>query len=82
MTILGGIIAIGSALGFVVVALVIIWGVRRALQREVTTSFRSVPPPPANRVLTVLGVVLPALGAALLALLGAARIVQVALGLG
>jgi hypothetical protein len=82
MTLIGSLIAVGSALAFLLVGALVWWGVTRALRREVAVGFRSRPPTSAGRVLALLAVALPAIGAALLALLAAARILLVAFGAG
>ena len=78
----GALIAVGAALAFLLVGALVWWGARRALGREVAAGFRSRPPTRAGRVLTLLAVIIPAAGAALLALLAAARILLVAFGAG
>lgn len=78
MTYLGSLLGIGSALAFLLVGALVWWGVRRALGRELAPGFRSRPRPIGARVLALLAVALPAAGAALLALLAAARILLVA----
>ena len=82
MAILGGIIGLGAALAFLVLAGLVVWGTLRAIRGELAADYRSSPPTGGDRLLALLGIVLPALAAALLAFLGGARIVQVALGLG
>lgn len=79
---IGSLVAVGAALAFLLVGALVWWGVRRALGCEVAASFRSRPPTPAGRVLTLLAVAIPAAGVALLALLAAARILLVAFGAG
>ena len=80
MILIGSLIAIGAALTFLLVGALVWWGVRRTLSREVATSFCSRPPTPVGRAWALLAVALPAAGAALLALLAAARILLVAFG--
>lgn len=82
MSIIGSIIALVAALLFAAVAIVTVWGGFETLRNEIWRGFISVPPTPADRLLTVAGVGLSLAGAALLAFLAAGRIVQVALGLG
>jgi len=78
----GSLLAIGFALAFAVVAVLVIWGSAIALQQEVVRSFESVPASQSGKALTMLGLALPLLGAAVLAGLSAVRIFAVALGLG
>ena len=82
MYLLGVLIGLSSALAFAAVGGLLIWGGARALRREVLRGFVSAPPPPAERLLTLALIIVPLLGAALLALLAAGRIVMVALGVG
>jgi hypothetical protein len=81
MSVLGSIIALGAALAFVAVAVLLIWGGYLALRDEVRRSFIITRPGPAARALDLLLIVGPLLGAALLSLLGAGKIALVALGL-
>jgi len=82
MAILGGIIAVVAALAFLLLAGLVVWGMWRAVSGELSTGPRSSPRSGAERLLALIASVLPALAAALLALLGAARILQVAFGSG
>lgn len=81
MAILGSLLAIGFALAFAVVAGLVVWGGAVALQREVVRSFASVPASGAGKGLTLLGLALPMLGAALLSAYAAIQIFLVALGI-
>lgn len=82
MAILGSLIGVAAALAFVLLAALVVWGVGKAALSELVATNRSRPPTGTERVLALCGVLVPAIGAALLALLGGLRIVQVALGLG
>ncbi len=82
MSVLGSLLAIGFALAFGVVAVLVIWGSAIALQQEVVRGFESVPASGSGKAMTLLGLALPLLGAAVLAALSAVRIFAVALGSG
>jgi hypothetical protein len=80
MAVLGSLIAIASVVAFTGLAALVWWGVARSLRSEIGAGFRVNPPTRANRALALAAVLIPAGGAALLALLAAARILLVALG--
>lgn len=82
MTILGVLLAIVFAIAFAVVAALVAWGSTVALQQEVVRSFVSVPASGGGKTLTLLGLALPVIGAALLSALAAVRIFAVAFGIG
>jgi hypothetical protein len=82
MSILGSIIAIGSALAFAGIALLAVWGGLRAIRQELLRGFVSANPGAADRAITILLVGVPLAGVAALGLLAAVRLTLVALGLG
>ncbi|MEF3273608.1 MAG: hypothetical protein K6356_04290 [Chloroflexus sp.] len=82
MALLGSLIALGAALVFAALALATLWGGWQAVQRELLRGFVSTNPSPSERIWSLVLTVVPLLGTALLGLLAAWRIVQVALGLG
>lgn len=82
MALLGSLIAIGAALAFAVIGGLLIWGSWNTLNQEVPRGFVSVPPSAVDRLLTLGVLVIPSVAAAVLSLLGAWRILLVALGAG
>lgn len=80
LVLLGVLIALGSAVAFVVVGALTLFGGVRATQDQVVPGFRPDRPGPAERLLTLLSVWGPVLLIAALCLLGAIKIVGVALG--
>ncbi|MCU0491405.1 MAG: hypothetical protein MUD01_07450 [Chloroflexaceae bacterium] len=83
MAILGSLIAIAAAVAFGAVAVFVVWGSIVAHRSEVAKGFVSSPPAaPAGRLLTLVGLWVALLGAAVLSGLAAIRIFQVAFGLG
>lgn len=82
MALLGSLIALGAALVFAALALATLWGGWQAIRRELLRGFVSTNPAMGERIWSLLLTIVPLLGAALLGLLAAWRIVQVALGLG
>jgi len=82
MALLGSLIALGAAFVFAVLAIATLWGGWQAIQRELLRGFISTNPSSGERVWSLFLTVVPLLGVALLGLLAAWRIVQVALGLG
>ncbi len=82
MAILGSIMAIGFALAFAAVGILVLWGGFLALRQEIGRSFVYAPTSGSGRLLTILGLLVPMLGAATLSLLAAGWIVMIALGLG
>lgn len=81
MALLGSLVALGAALVFAVVALLLGWGGAVTVQRELRASFRHSPPRGSEGWLTLLFTVGPLFGAALLSLFAAAKISLVALGI-
>jgi hypothetical protein len=79
MTVIGALIALGSAVAFVAVGALTLFGGARATQDQVVPGFRPDRPTPAERALTLLGVWGPVLLVALLCLLAGIQIVRVAL---
>lgn len=82
MFILGALIAVGAALGFAAVGLLVLWGGWQAFSREIRHGFISGNPAPGQRLLTLALFLVPLAITALFGLLAAGRIVAVALGLG
>ncbi len=82
MALIGSLIALGAAIVFAVVAIATLWGGWQAVQRELLRGFVSTNPSIGERIWSILLTVLPLVGAALLGLLAAWRIAQVAFGLG
>ncbi len=82
MALLGSLIALGAALVFAALAIATLWGGWQAVQRELVRGFVSANPPMGERIWSIILTVVPLLGAALLGLLAAWRIAQVAFGLG
>jgi hypothetical protein len=80
MVIIGALIALGSAVAFVVVGALALFGGARATQEQVVPGFRPDQPGPLERALTLLGVWGPVLLLALLCLLAGIKILQVGLG--
>jgi|GEM_PF-1076700 len=78
LVIIGVLIGIGSAIAFVVVGALSIFGGARATQDQVVPGFRPDRPGPLERVLTLLGVWGPVLFIAVLCLLAAIQILRVA----
>lgn len=76
MLIFGLIIALGAAFAFAAIAGLIIWGGLMAIRGEVQRDFVSSPSTPVGRILTIVGLALPMVGASLLAFLAAGRILQ------
>jgi len=79
MTVIGALIALGSAVAFVAVGALTLFGGARATQDQVVPGFRPDRPTPGERALTLLGVWAPVLLVALLCLLAGIQIVRVAL---
>ncbi|HEX5692149.1 MAG TPA: hypothetical protein VFX76_19170 [Roseiflexaceae bacterium] len=79
MTIIGALIAVGSAVAFVAVGALTLFGGARATQDQVVPGFRPDRPSQAERALTLLGVWGPVLLIALLCLLAGIQIVRVGL---
>jgi diacylglycerol kinase len=79
MNLLGILIAIGAALTFAAVGAFVLWGSERALRDEVATSYISQPPALADRLITWLCLILPALAVVVFCLLTALRIFQILL---
>nr|WP_044199595.1 hypothetical protein [Oscillochloris trichoides] len=82
MAIIGSLIALGAALAFIAMAGFSVWGTLQAVRDELMVGFISTNPSAAERSLTLLLVGLPLAGVAVLGLLSAVRMIQVAFGLG
>jgi len=78
MLILGALITFGAALAFLVVGALTLFGGANATQRQVIPGFRPDHPGPVARVLALLSVWAPVLLIALLCLLAAIKMLQVA----
>jgi hypothetical protein len=79
MILIGALIALGSAVAFMVVGALALFGGARATQEQVVPGFRPDRPGPAERALTLLGVWGPVLLLAILCLLAGVQILRVAL---
>jgi hypothetical protein len=77
MLILGALITLGSAIAFLVVAALALFGATNATQQQVVPGFRPDRPSGGQRILTLLGVWGPILLIALLCLLAAIKMLQV-----
>lgn len=80
MVVLGALIAIGSAVAFVAVGALTLFGGADATQRQVVPGFRPDRPGAAERLLALLGLWLPVALVALLCLLAGIQILRVAAG--
>jgi hypothetical protein len=80
MAIIGGLIALGSAVAFLVVGALMLFGGARATTEQVVPGFRPDRPGAAERVVTLLGVWGPVALVALLCLLAGIMIFRVAVG--
>jgi len=79
MAIIGALISLGAAIAFLAVGALTLFGGANATQRQLVPGFRPDRPGPIERILTVLCVWGPVALIALLCLLAAIRILQVAL---
>jgi hypothetical protein len=79
MSIIGVLIALGSAVAFLVVGALALFGGARATQDQIVPGFRPDRPSAMERSLTLLGVWGPVVLVALLCLLAGVQIVRVAL---
>lgn len=77
MIILGALITLGSAIAFLVVGALTLFGGANATQRQLIPGFRPDRPAPAARALALLSVWGPVLLTALLCLLAAIKMLQV-----
>jgi len=80
LVIVGVLLALGSAIAFLVVGALAIFGGVRATQDQVVPGFHPDRPGPLERALTLLGVWGPVLFIAALCLLAGIRIFRVAVG--
>ncbi len=80
MIILGALIVLGAALAFLVMGALALFGGANATQGQVIPGFRPDQPGPAERALTLLSVWGPVALIALLCLLAAIKMVQMAIG--
>jgi hypothetical protein len=78
MTLLGILIAIAAALVFAAVGALVLWGGSVTMRDEIATSYISQPPTPADRIITWLCLILPALVIALFCFLTLLRLFQIA----
>jgi hypothetical protein len=79
MLILGALITLGAAIAFLVVGALTLFGGANATQRQILPGFLPDRPGPGERLLTLLGVWGPAALVALLCLLAAIKMLQIAL---
>ena len=79
MLLFGALITLGGAVAFLVVGALTLFGGAQATQRQVVPGFKPDQPGPAERALALLGVWLPVALTALLCLLAAIKMFQVAL---
>jgi hypothetical protein len=77
MVILGALITLGSAIAFLAVGALALFGGANATQQQVVPGFRPDRPSPAERALTLLGVWGPVVLIAALCLLAAIKMLQV-----
>jgi hypothetical protein len=80
MALLGGIIAVGSAVVFLAVGALTLFGAVQATWRQVLPGFAPDQPAPTRRALTLLALWLPALLVAALCLLAGIQIFRVGIG--
>jgi hypothetical protein len=80
MLIIGALIALGSAVAFLIVGALSLFGGARATREQVVPGFLPDRPGPLERALTLLGVWGPVLALAILCLLAGIKIFQVAIG--
>ncbi|HEX9371871.1 MAG TPA: hypothetical protein VF897_12735 [Roseiflexaceae bacterium] len=77
MLIIGALITLGSAVAFLALGALTLFGGANATQRQVVPGFRPDRPGPGERALTLLGVWVPIVLVALLCLLAAIKMLQV-----
>jgi hypothetical protein len=79
MAIIGGLIALGATIAFLLIGALALFGGARATTEQVVPGFRPDRPGTARRALTLLGLWGPVVLVALLCLLAAIQILRVAL---
>ncbi|HJZ45614.1 MAG TPA: hypothetical protein VKE41_00545 [Roseiflexaceae bacterium] len=80
MSAIGALITLGAAIAFLVVGALTLFGGTNATQGQVLPGFQPDRPSPAERALTLLGVWGPIVLIAVLCLLAAIKMLQVAVG--
>ena len=80
MPIIGALVTLGAAIAFLVVGALALFGGADATQRQVVPGFRPDRPGPLERALTLVGVWGPVVLVAVLCLLAAIKMMQVAAG--